>query len=85
MWIHAERVGGKIIYSAHSDALITKGLITLLLRILNGRTPEEVENADLYFIPRIGLRSHLSPSRAAGLASIVKRMKRIAGIKNHFH
>ncbi len=87
VWIYAERGRGKILYSAYSDALITRGLIALLLRILNNRTPEEVQNADLYFIPRIGLRSHLSPSRAAGLASIVKRMKRIAansgsGLKN---
>lgn len=87
VWVHAERVRGNIIYSAYSDALITRGLIALLLRILNDRTPEEVQNADLYFIPRIGLRSHLSPSRAAGLASIVKRLKRIAansgsGLKN---
>lgn len=78
VWIHAELKGGNVIYSADSDALITRGLIALLLRILNDRKPEEIQNADLYFIPRIGLRSHLSPSRAAGLASIVKRMKWIA-------
>jgi len=78
VWIHAELKDGGIRFSADSDALITRGLIALLFRVLNDRTPEDIQNADLYFIPRIGLSSHLSPSRAAGLASIVKRMKWMA-------
>jgi cysteine desulfuration protein SufE len=75
VWISVELKNGKMIFSADSDALITKGLIALLLRVLNNQTPEDIVNSDLYFIEKIGLSSHLSPSRANGLASIVKHIK----------
>lgn len=75
VWISAELKDGKVCFFADSDALITKGLIALLLRVLNNQTPEDIVNSDLYFIDKIGLSSHLSPSRANGLASIVKHMK----------
>jgi len=74
VWISSELSGGKINFLADSDAMITRGLIALLLRVLNNQTPEDVANAELYFIDRIGLSSNLSPSRANGLASIVKHM-----------
>jgi cysteine desulfuration protein SufE len=75
VWISAELKDGKVCFFADSDALITKGLIALLLRVLNNQTPEDIVKSDLYFIDKIGLSSHLSPSRANGLASIVKHMK----------
>lgn len=75
VWISSHVSDGKIRFLADSDALITKGLIALLLRVLNNKTPEDIVNTDLYFIGQIGLSSNLSPSRANGLASIVKYMK----------
>lgn len=75
VWISAEMKDGKLCFFADSDALITKGLIALLLRVLNDQTPADIVNADLYFIEKVGLNSHLSPSRANGLASIVKQIK----------
>ena len=62
-------------YSADSDAIITKGIIALLIRVLNGRTPQQVLDTDLYFIDRIGLRENLSPTRANGLAAMIKQMR----------
>ncbi|MGD8534972.1 MAG: SufE family protein [Candidatus Aminicenantes bacterium] len=75
VWISAELKNGKMSFSADSEALITKGLIALLLRVVNHQTPEDIVNSDLYFIEETGLSSHLSPSRADGLASIVKHIK----------
>ena len=75
VWITSKLSGGKISFLADSDALITRGLIALLLRVLNNQIPEDVVNTELYFIDRIGLSSNLSPSRANGLASIVKHVK----------
>jgi cysteine desulfuration protein SufE len=75
VWISAEMKDGKLCFFADSDALITKGLIALLLQVLNDQTPADIVNADLYFIEKVGLNSHLSPSRANGLASIVKQIK----------
>jgi cysteine desulfuration protein SufE len=75
VWINAELKNGKMRFSADSEALITKGLIAVLLRVLNNQTPEDIVNSDLYFIDKIGLRSNLSPSRAGGLASVVKHIK----------
>ena len=66
---------GKIYFSADSDAIITKGIIALLIRVLNGRTPQEILDCDLYFIDRIGLRENLSPTRANGLLAMIKQMK----------
>ena len=78
VWIAAEVKTGKMRFHAESDTLITKGIIGLLLYVLDQQPPEVIVNADLYFIDRIGLRSNLSPSRANGLASIVKQIKRLA-------
>jgi cysteine desulfuration protein SufE len=75
VWLHSELKDGKIFYSADSDAIITKGLIALLVRVLNEQKPEEILNADLYFIDKINLKEHLSPTRSNGLLSMVKQMK----------
>ncbi|MDY6954091.1 MAG: SufE family protein [Thermodesulfobacteriota bacterium] len=78
VWVCAECIEGKVQYGADSDALITRGLIALLLRVLNHKVPEDIVKADLYFIQETGLGSHLSPSRANGLVAIVRQMKRWA-------
>lgn len=75
VWLHAELKDGKIIYSADSDAIITKGIIALLIRVLSGRKPREIINQELYFIDRIGLKENLSPTRSNGLLAMVKQMK----------
>jgi len=75
VWLHAQLVEGKIIYSAASDAILTKGIIALLLRVFSNKTPEEIINADITFIDKIGLKEHLSPTRANGLVSMVKQIK----------
>lgn len=75
VWIDAELKDGRIYFTADSDAIITKGIIALLIRIMNGRTPDEIIDADLYFIDRIGLRENLSPTRANGLLAMIKQMK----------
>ena len=75
VWLIAEMRGDKIVYHAETDALITKGIISLLIRVLSGQSPEDVLNADLYFIEKIGLRQNLSPTRSNGLLSMVKQMK----------
>jgi cysteine desulfuration protein SufE len=76
VWLSAERRGDNIYFAADSDALITKGVLALLLRVLNGQSREDIVACDLYFIEGTGLASNLSPSRANGLASIVKQMKK---------
>ncbi len=78
VWLNAEYKDGIIFYSADSDAIITKGIITLLIKVLSGRTPQEIIDADLNFIDRIGLRENLSPTRANGLFSMIKQMKLFA-------
>jgi cysteine desulfuration protein SufE len=78
VWLHAFLEDGKLHYDADSDAFITKGIIGLLVRVLSGHTPQEILTADLHFIPDIGLQEHLSPTRANGLASMVKQMKTYA-------
>lgn len=75
VWLHAELKDGKIYYTADSDAIITKGMIALMIRALSGLTPDEIINADLYFIDKIGLKEHLSPTRSNGLLSMIKQMK----------
>ena len=75
VWIQADYQDGKLWFTAESDALIVKGLIALLLRVLSGHTPREILDADLFFIDRIGLREHLSPTRSNGLLAMVKQMK----------
>jgi cysteine desulfuration protein SufE len=75
VWVDARMEDGRIYYSADSDAIITKGIISLLIRVLNGRTPQQMLDTDLYFIDRIGLRENLSPTRANGLLAMTKQMK----------
>ena len=75
VWGDAELRDGKIYFTADSDAIITKGIIALLIRVLSGRTPQEIVGSDLYFIDRIGLRENLSPTRANGLLAMIKQMK----------
>ena len=75
VWVDAELRDGKIYFTADSDAIITKGIIALLIRVLSGRTPQEIVDSDLYFIDRIGLRENLSPTRANGLLAMIKKMK----------
>ena len=78
VWLQADLVDGKIMLTAESDALIVKGIIALLIRVLNGHTPQEILDADLYFIERIGLRYHLSPTRSNGLLAMVKQIRMYA-------
>jgi cysteine desulfuration protein SufE len=78
VWLNTEEVDGKIVYSADSDAIITKGMVALLVRVLGNRKPADIVKADLKFIDRIGLTEHLSPTRANGLLSMVNRMKQEA-------
>ena len=75
VWLHADMDGSKLVFSADSDAIITKGIVSLLIRVLSGRTPEEIVDAELFFIDRIGLRENLSPTRSNGLLAMVKQMK----------
>lgn len=75
VWLHADMNEDKVDFTADSDAVITKGIIALLVRVLNNQPAEEVAKADLYFIDRIGLKEHLSPNRSNGLVSMVKQMK----------
>lgn len=78
VWLNAELRDGRIFFSADSDAIITKGIVSLLIKVLSGRTPEEIINADLYFIDKIGLRENLSPTRSNGLVAMVKQMRMYA-------
>lgn len=75
VWLHADHQAGRIIYTADSDAVITKGLVSLMIKVLSNHTPEEIAQSELYFIDEIGLKEHLSPTRANGLLSMVKQMK----------
>lgn len=75
VWLHAWKEDGLVHFRADSDAIITKGIIALLIRTLDGLKPEEILNADLKFIDEIGLKEHLSPTRANGLLSMIKQMK----------
>ena len=78
VWLQADYVDGQIVFTADSDALITKGIIALLIQVLSGHTPSEIAKADLYFIDRIGLKEHLSPTRSNGLLSMVKQIRMYA-------
>lgn len=78
VWLQADYVDGKIIFKAESDALIVKGIIALLIRVLSGHTPQEILAADLYFIDKIGLKEHLSPTRSNGLLAMVKQIRMYA-------
>ena len=78
VWLQADCVGGKVEFSGDSDAVIVKGIVSLLIRILSGHTPDEILSADLYFTDVIGLKEHLSPTRSNGLVSMLKQMKMYA-------
>jgi len=78
VWLHATLENGKVHFQADSDALIPKGIVAILLRVLSGHSPDELLKADMGFIKAIGLEEHLSPNRANGLLSMVERMKKIA-------
>lgn len=75
VWLNAEMVDGHIHYTADSDAIIVKGIISMLIEVLNDHTPDEILGAELYFIDKIGLAEHLSPTRSNGLLAMVKQMK----------
>ncbi|HHZ66251.1 MAG TPA: SufE family protein [Flavobacteriales bacterium] len=78
VWLNTEMKDDKVIFSADSDAVITKGLVGLMVHVLSNQTPEAIVNADLYFIDKIGLKDHLSPNRSNGLLSMIKQMKLFA-------
>lgn len=78
VWLQADLVDGKLQFRADSDALIVKGIVALLVRVLSDHTPQEILDADLYFIEAIGLREHLSPTRSNGLGAMLKQMKMYA-------
>ena len=78
VWLQADLVDGSIHFSAESDALIVKGIVALLIRVLSDHTPQEILDADLYFIEQIGLKEHLSPTRSNGLLAMVKQIKMYA-------
>ena len=75
VWLQADEVDGRLIFQAESDALIVKGIVSLLIQVLSGHTAEEIVDADLYFIEEIGLKEHLSPTRSNGLVAMVKQMR----------
>ena len=78
VWLQADVRDGRIYFSAESDALIVKGIVSLLIRVLSDATPQEILNTDLYFIDEIGLREHLSPTRSNGLLAMIKQMRMYA-------
>ena len=78
VWLQCDYEDGVLVFKADSDALIVKGIIALLLRVVSGHTPKEIIDADLYFIEKIGLREHLSPTRSNGLLAMVKQVKAYA-------
>ena len=75
VWLHAEHIDGKIIFTADSDAIMTKGIIAILITVLSGQSPQNIADAKLDFINEIGLKDQLSPTRANGLVSMIKQMK----------
>lgn len=78
VWLQADMEDGKIIFQAESDALIVKGIIALLIKVVSGHTPDEILKSELYFIEKIGLKEHLSPTRSNGLLAMVKQMRMYA-------
>jgi cysteine desulfuration protein SufE len=78
VWLNGEIEDGRVVFTADSDAIITKGIVALLIRVLSDREPTEIINADLYFIDKIGLKENLSPTRANGLVSMIKQMRMYA-------
>jgi cysteine desulfuration protein SufE len=78
VWLHSELYDEKVVFTADSDAIITKGIVAILIRVFSGQTPEEIMQADTKFIDDIGLKEHLSPTRANGLVSMIKQIKMYA-------
>ena len=78
VWLQADLINGKVEFQAESDALIVKGIISLLIKVVSGHTPDEILENELYFIERIGLKDHLSPTRSNGLLAMVKQMRMYA-------
>lgn len=78
VWLHAELLDGKLTFTADSDAIITKGIIGLVIRVFSGHTPKEIAETELFFINQIGLQEHLSPTRSNGLLSMLKQIKMYA-------
>lgn len=83
VWLHAELVDGKVQFTADSDAVITKGIVSLLIRVLSNQTPADIMNNELFFIEEIGLKENLSPTRSNGLLAMIKQMKLYAIAFNH--
>jgi cysteine desulfuration protein SufE len=75
VWLHAELVDNQVVFTADSDAIITKGMIAMMIRVLSNQTPEAIASADLHFVNAIGLHQHLSPTRSNGLLAMIKQMK----------
>lgn len=75
VWLHADYHDGKVFFTADSDAIITKGIVNILIRVLSGGTPQEIIQNDLSYVDEIGLKEHLSPTRSNGLASMIKQIK----------
>ncbi len=78
VWLQADYTDGKIVFRGESDAVIVKGIVSLLISVISGHTPQEILDADLYFIEKIGLKEHLSPTRSNGLVAMVKQMRMYA-------
>jgi len=78
VWLHADCIDGKVVYLGDSEAVIVKGIVSLLIRVFSGHTPDEILSTDLYFIDAIGLKGHLSPTRSNGLLAMLKQMRMYA-------
>ena len=78
VWLHVDYSDGKVIFKGESDTMIVRGIVFLLIRVLSGHSPKEIIDADLYFIERVGLKEHLSPTRSNGLVSMLKQIKMYA-------
>ncbi|WP_026465056.1 SufE family protein [Adhaeribacter aquaticus] len=78
VWLHADYLDGKLFFTADSDAVITKGLVSMVVQVLSGHTPKEIADANIYFIEKIGLQNHLSPTRSNGLLAMLKQIKMYA-------
>jgi len=86
VWLHTDYENGKVLFTGDSDAIITKGLVAMMIRVFSGHTPQEIVNAELYFIDKIGLKEHLSVTRSNGLLSMIKQMKLFAlGLTSKVH
>ena len=78
VWVHADKIDDKIVFTADSDAILTKGIIAILIRVFSNQNAKDILNADMSFIDQIGLKEHLSPTRANGLVSMIKKIKMYA-------